>query len=204
VEQAFEKFADAKIISVLDLNAAYFQIPLTPRSRRLTAFFASFGLYEFNRLHMGISVGIQALTRVVDEIFADLKGQFVFNYLDDLVVYSCSMDEQSQLLRVVLRRLQETGFTLNPDNVVIAAKENTYLGHLFSARGISVLPERIAAIKAYPRPHNLRALRRFLGMTGFYARFIPNSSKRADILHAVKRRGPNLNGPRVNNGLLKI
>ena len=52
-----------------------------------------------------------------------------------------------------------------------------------------MLPERVAAIKAYPRPHNLRALRRFLGMTGFYARLIPNYSKRADILHALKRKG---------------
>ena len=71
VEQAFEQFADAKVFSVLDLNAAYFQIPLTPRSRWLTAFCTSFGLYEFNRLPMGISVGSQALTRVVDEIFVE-------------------------------------------------------------------------------------------------------------------------------------
>ena len=189
IEQAFEQFANARVFSVLDLNSAYFQIPLTSRSRRVTAFCTSFGLFEFNRLPMGISVGSQALTRVVDELFADLKGEFVFNYLDDLVIYSRSVEEHSVHLRVALRRLQEAGFTLNPEKVVIAAKEIKYLGHLLSAQGISVLPERVAAIKAYPRPTNLRALRRFIGMTGFYARFIPNYSKRAEVLHALKRKG---------------
>jgi len=79
VEQAFEQFAGAVVLSVFDLNSAYFQIPLTARSRRVTAFCTPFGLFEFNRLPMGISVGTQGLTRVVDELYADLKGGYVFN-----------------------------------------------------------------------------------------------------------------------------
>ena len=78
VEQAFEQFAGA-VLSVFDLNSAYFQFPLTARSRRVTAFCTPFGLFEFNRLPMGISVGTQGLTRVVDELYADLKGEYVFN-----------------------------------------------------------------------------------------------------------------------------
>ena len=64
-----------------------------------------------------------------------------------------------------------------------------YLGHLLSARGISVLLERVAAIQIYPRPNNLRTLRRFVGMNGFYARFMTNYSKFAAALHALKRKG---------------
>ena len=103
VEQAFEQFAGAAIFSVLDLNSLYFQIPLNPHSRRVTAFCTSFGFIEFNRLHMGISVGSQVLSRVVDEVFADLKGRFVFSYLDDLVVYSCSVEEHVAHVRTVLQ-----------------------------------------------------------------------------------------------------
>jgi len=138
---------------------------------------------------MGISVGSQALTRVVNDLFADLKGNFVFSYLDDLVVFSRSVQEHSEHLCVVLQRLREAGFTINPDKVVIAAEEIKYLGHVLSSRGISVLPDRVAAIKAYPRPTNLRSLRRFIGMTSFYARFIPEYSKHAAPLHALKRKG---------------
>ena len=70
---------------------------------------------------------------------------------------------------------------------MIGAAEIKYLGHLLSSRGISVLPDRVAAIKAYPRPTNLRNLRRFVGMTGFYAPFVPEYSRRAAVLHALKR-----------------
>jgi len=187
VEQAFEQFAGAVVFSVSDLNSAYFQIPLTPRSRPVTAFCTLFGLFEFNRLRMGISVGTQSLTRVVDELFADFKGEYVFNYLDDLVVYSRSVQEHATHVRKVLQRLQDAGFLINLDKMVIAAKEIRYLGHVLSSRGISVLPHRVAVIKAYPRPLNLRAVRRFVGMTGFYGRFIPHFYQRASALHALKK-----------------
>jgi len=104
IEQAFEQFAGAAVFSVLDLNSAYFQVPLTPRSRRVTAFCTPFGLFEFNKLLMGISVGSQGLSRVIDELFADLKGNFVFNYLDDLIVYSRTVQEHAAHVCVVLQR----------------------------------------------------------------------------------------------------
>jgi hypothetical protein len=71
IEQAFEEFGGAAVFSVLDFNCAYYQIPLSPRSRRVTAFCTPFGLFEFNKLPMGISVGCQGLSRVVDELFSD-------------------------------------------------------------------------------------------------------------------------------------
>jgi len=189
IEQALEQFHGAVIFSVLDLNSAYFQIPLSSRSRRVTAFCTPFGLFEFNKLPMGISIGSQGLSRVVDELFADEKNHFVFNYLDDLIVYSRSLEEHGRHLRSVLDKLQSAGFTLNIDKVTLAASQIKYLGHLLSARGVSVLPDRVTAIQGYPPPQNLRALRRFLGMVGFYARFIPNFSHRAAPLHALKKKG---------------
>ena len=152
IDQAFDHFCGAVVFSVLNLNSAYFQIPLTPRSRRVTAFCTPFGLFEFNKLPMGISIGSQGLSRVVDEILADLKNDFVFNYLDDLVIYSRSLEQHARHVWVVLDRLQEAGFTLNFDKVTVAAKEIQYLGHHPSSRGISVLPDRVAAIHSYPLP----------------------------------------------------
>ena len=161
IDQALDQFAGASVFSVLDLNSAYYQIPLSERSRRITAFCTPFGLFEFNKLPMGISVGSQGLNRVIDELFADLKGKYLFNFVDDLVVYSPSVERHGVHLREVLRRLQAAGFTLNPDKVVLGASEIRYLGHHISARGVRVLPDRVEAIGQYPRPHNLRSLRRF-------------------------------------------
>ena len=188
VEKAFKQFSGAVIFSIFDLKSAYFQIPLTASSRRVTAFCTRFGLFEFNRLPLGISVGSQGLTRVVDELFADVKGAFVFNYLDDFV-YSRSVEEHAQHVRTVLRRLRDAGFTLNPTKMTIGAREATYLGHCMSSRGISVLPDRVAAIRELTRPTNSRSLRQFIAMAGFYARFVPNFSKRAAPLHALKKKG---------------
>jgi len=79
IYQAFDQFSGAVIFSVFDINSADFQISLTPRSRRVTAFCIPFGLFEFNLLPMGIIVGSQGVTRVVDELFAYMKGRYVFN-----------------------------------------------------------------------------------------------------------------------------
>ena len=74
------------------------------------------------------------------------------------------MEEHVQHVRAVLRRLRDAGFTLNSTKMTIAAKEVAYIGHCLSSRGISVLPDRVAAIKAFPRPTNLRTLRSFIGI----------------------------------------
>jgi hypothetical protein len=84
---------------VLDLNSAYYQIPLSARSRKTTASCTPFGLYEFNKLLMGISVGCQVLSRVVDSFFGDLKGKPVYNFVVHLVVYSSSFEEHLAHLR---------------------------------------------------------------------------------------------------------
>jgi len=94
-------------------------------------------------------------------------GNDVFNYLDDLIFFSRSVQERATHVRVVLKRLENASFILNPDKIVIRVAEIKYVGHLLSSRGISVLTNRVAALKAYPRLTNLRTLRRFVGMTGF-------------------------------------
>jgi hypothetical protein len=117
IDQVLDQFGGAAVFSVLDLNSAYYQITLSDRSRRMAAFCTPFGLFEFNKLPMGISVGCQGLSRIIDELFADLKGRFVFNFVDDLVVYSPTLEQHRVHVREVLRRLKGPGFTLNPENV---------------------------------------------------------------------------------------
>jgi hypothetical protein len=122
------------VFSALVLNSAYYQIPVSERSRRVMAFCTPFGLFEYNKLPMGISVSFQGLIRVIDELFADLNGHYVFNFVDDLVMYSPSLEQHR--VREVLRHLQGAGFTLNPEKAVFGATEIKYLGHLISARAL--------------------------------------------------------------------
>jgi hypothetical protein len=105
---------------VLDLNSAYYQIPLSAKSRKATAFCTPFGLYEFNKLPMGISVSCQVLSRVVDSLFGDLKGKSVYNFMDHLVAYSSSFEEHLAHLRESFARLEKAGFPLNQENLFLA------------------------------------------------------------------------------------
>jgi hypothetical protein len=83
----------------------------------VTVFCTPFGLFEFSNYPMGISVRCQGLSRVIDELLADLKGKYVFNFLDDLVVYSSSVEDRVTQLREVLGRMQSAGFTFTPEKV---------------------------------------------------------------------------------------
>jgi hypothetical protein len=169
IEHAFTNFQSAKVLSILDLNSAYYQVPLPAKSRKATEFCTPFGLFEFTKLPIGISVCCQVLSRVVDSLFGDLKHSNVYNFMDDLLVYSRSMKEHLSHLREVFHRLEKAGFTLNRDKVHLAQLVIKFLGHVLSAGGIKILSERIEVISRFPPPKNLRAVRHFLVMVGIYA-----------------------------------
>jgi len=133
-------------------------------------------------------VGSQALSRVVDGLFADLKGINIFKFLVDMLVYSSSPRKHLTHLRNVLSRIPKSALILNTDKVVLVESEFKYLGLLISAMWVNILPDMVTATQDYPLPVNLRSLRRFIGIVGIYARFIPAYCSVAARLHALKKR----------------
>ena len=104
-----------RYFTVIDLNAAYHQIPLSKESRPFTTFCVPWNLYQYTRVPMGLAVRAQTLTRLLDTVFHDVKFKFVFNYLDDLLVYSKTYEEHLCHLREVMCRLRSAGLTVNPE-----------------------------------------------------------------------------------------
>ncbi|PNF23233.1 hypothetical protein B7P43_G18987, partial [Cryptotermes secundus] len=186
VELAFSNFQGAKVFSILDLNSAYYQIPLSAKSHKVTAFSTPFGLFEFTKLPMGISVGCQILSRVVDSLFGDLKHRYVYNFMDDVLVYSRTVEHHLVHLKEVFCRLEKAGFTLNWDKMQLMKSKIKFLGHSLSEAGVDVLPERIDALREFPPTKYLKAVRRFLGMVGFYGNFMKDFSLLAELLHPLK------------------
>jgi hypothetical protein len=136
VEHAFADFHNAKVFSMLDINLAYYQIPLSAKSWRATAFCVPFGLFKFNKLPMGISEGCQVPSRVVDTLFSDLKQKSAYNFMDDLVVYPSSLTEHLGHLAEVFKMLEKATFTLDPDKLQLAQAEISFLGQLVSSQGV--------------------------------------------------------------------
>jgi hypothetical protein len=104
--------------------------------------------------------------QLMDHIFFDLP--FCFVYLDDLLIASRSAEEHRHHLRQALLRLQENGLVINREKCVFGRQEVEFLGHRVAASGVSPLPERVAAIRQFPRPKNIRDLQAFLGLFNFY------------------------------------
>lgn len=189
LHSAFDWFGKGKFFTVIDLNSAYHQIPLKEESKPLTSFCTPWNLYRFNRVPFGLAVGAQSLTSLLDKVFHDLKFKFVFNYLDDLVVYSETWEEHLSHLKEVLTRLQKAGLTCNPEKVKFAQPEIAFLGHLVSAKGVRIDPARTQSIRDFPAPKDQKGIARFIGMVNFYRKFIPNISEIALPLNELRRKG---------------
>ena len=163
------------IFSSIDLIKAFYQIPVADEDIHKTAVITPFGSFEFLRMPFGLCNAAQTFQRFVDQVTRDLD--FVFVYIDDILVASKSPDEHHKHLRILFQRLQEYGLSINPAKCSFAAAELKFLGHRITKNGIEVLPERVAAIRSFPKPESRKQLRRFLGMINFYRRFIKNAAR---------------------------
>lgn len=189
LQSAFDWFGEACYFTIIDLNKAYHQIPLKPESKPLTSFCVPWDLLQFKRLPMGIAVGAQTLTRLIDLVFHDVKFKYVFSYLDDLCVFSKTFDEHLAHLNEVLVRLKRAGLTCNPSKVKFAQPEVSFLGHLVSSKGVCIDPDRTQAIRDFPPPKDVKGIARFLGMINFYRKFIPNVAELAAPLNQLRKSG---------------
>ena len=189
VHSAFAWFGGARIFTSLDLNQAYYQIPLSEDSKRCTAFCTDWNLFEFNKVPFGLATGAQVLTRILDQIFHDVKFKYVYHYLDDLVIYSENFDDHLSHLHEVLTRLRAAGLTVNPEKVRFASGQLSFLGHKISAQGVTIDPERTKAILDFPPPRSAKDVARFIGMINYFSKFIPNLADIAAPLNALRKKG---------------
>lgn len=192
ISGVLDKLREANYITTLDLKNGYWQIPLHPESKPITAFTVpGVGLFQFKRLPFGLHSAPATFQRLLDTIIGPDLEPKAFAYLDDIIILGKTFDEHIELLEKVFNRLRGAGLKLNPDKCQFVRTELKYLGHIVNRDGISTDPEKVRCMKEFPTPVNVKTLRSFLGLVSWYRRFIKDFAQvTAPLTLLLKKKTP--------------
>ena len=187
IEEMFENLKGSSFFSVLDMKSGYHQVPLAEKDIPKTAFSAGpLGHWEHSRLAFGLTNSPATYQRLMETIFAGENHRFVMVYLDDLLVFSPTLQEHKAHLESIFERLAEYNLKLNPKKCKLFRRQVKYLGHIVSCDGVSVDPAKIDTIVQWEAPACNRDLQKYLGFLGYYRRYIANFSKIARPLFELQ------------------
>lgn len=185
IDELLGELRDAKVFTQLDLASAYHQIELHPESRPLTAFITHDGLYQYKRVCFGLSSAPSVFQRSMSHMLAGLVG--VQCYLDDVIVYGSTVEEHNANLKCVLSKLDSHGIKLN-QKCQFNQDSLHVLGHTVSEQGIHI-DDKYTSITNAPVPRDCKSLRSFLGLAGYFSKYVPNFSVVVEPLREVLRDG---------------
>lgn len=174
VEEILEELAGTQYFTSLDLTAGYHQIRMQESEEYKTAFKTHQGHYQFRVMPFGLTNAPATFQCAMNSILAPFLRKFTMVFLDDILVYSASWAEHLQHLRLVFSVLRKHQFFLKRSKCVFGKTELSYLGHIISQQGVAADPSKTEAMKKWPTPTSISELRGFLGLTGYYRRFVKN------------------------------
>lgn len=182
ITEIFDQVGGAKYYTVLDLASGFHQIKMDPKDAHKTAFSTPFGHYQFVRMPFGLRDAPGTFQRLMDDLLRGLQGFILFVYLDNICIYTDSIEEHDRKIKLLFERLRAAGLKLQTDKCEFLKRRVSYLGHVLSEQGLSVDDRKIACVKAFQRAKDVKGIRQFLGLCGYYRRFIKDFAKIAKPL----------------------
>lgn len=190
INRILARLTGTTFLSSIDFSDAYHQVELEESSQEKTAFAISGkGYFAYKRMPFGLCNSGATLCRLVDSVIGcDLEPN-VFVYLDDIIIATENSKHHFEILNKISQRLIDAGLTISPEKSRFCMKSLSYLGYIIDEKGIHPDPEKTAAVHNYPRPQNVKDVRRLVGLAGWYRRFIPNFSIKTAPLTELTKKG---------------
>eukprot|EP00833_Pecoramyces_ruminatium_P004536 jgi/Orpsp1_1/1178568/evm.model.c7180000065884.1 len=189
IDQVFEALKGAKVFSKLDLKSAYNLVRIREGDEYKTAFNTKYGHFEYTVMPFGLTNAPACFQSFINSVLAEEINDCCQVYLDDIVIYSKSLEEHIGHVRKVLTKLIDNKLVAKLSKCEFHKVEIAFLGHVVGKFGLKTDPEKLAAVAEWPKPQNIRQMQSFLGFCNYYRKFIKNFAKLAKSLYKMTSKG---------------
>ncbi|CAO1940470.1 unnamed protein product [Urochloa humidicola] len=177
IDILFDQLVGAKFFSKIDLRLGYHQIKIREEDIPKTAFSTRYGLYEYTVMSFGLTNAPTHFMYLMNSIFFEELDVFVIIFIDDILIFSKTEEEHAKHIRIVLQKLRDHRLYAKLSKCEFWLKRVPFLGHILSKNGVEVDPSKVNDVLNWKQPKNVKEVRGFLGLAGYYRRFIENFSK---------------------------
>ena len=188
IDDSLDALGGARWFSTLDLASGYWQVELDEEAKKKSAFVVRGGLYSWKVMPFGLCNAPSTFERLMEQVLAGLHWEVLLVYLDDVIVFAKTIEDELTRLGMVFQRLRQAGLKLKAKKCHLFRESVLYLGHVVSREGVSTDPEKIRAVKEWPTPTSVKDVQSFLGLASYYRRFIEGFANIARPLHRLTEK----------------
>ena len=186
IDEILALLGKAKYFSTMDLKSGYWQVEMDEKDREKTAFTCHAGLFEFNVMPFGLCNAPSLFQELMSNVLEGLD--FCFAYIDDILIFSTTIEEHLKHIQIIFERLRQHGLKLKLKKCNFIQKETNYLSFVIDENGIRPDKDKVEAIRRMQNPTCVKQFRSFIGMCSYYRRFLPNFSDIASPLIALTKK----------------